>query len=180
MSIRPNISDVSRAHQQRFTHFENKFIFIPNSDVTGEGSGTKLWGRFPESNIMFLSGWDMYFFWWTLGTWACFTWLGSKWISGGIEIELNVYNKFNAPISVLQGSHLHLSQVKHARVKCLAHGHKHRKNVPTSRGEKHDISPKTCLRQGLNPHGRQWRLQSTELIKYLHFSNSCRWISETN
>ena len=41
-------------------------------------------------------------------------------------------------ISVLPGTHFHLSQVKHLRVKCLAQGH----NVPRLRGEKHDISLK--------------------------------------
>ena len=32
-------------------------------------------------------------------------------------------------ISVLPGTHLHLSQVKHVRVKSLAQGHKHRNDV---------------------------------------------------
>ena len=40
-------------------------------------------------------------------------------------------------ISILPGTHLHPSQVKHVRVKCLAPGHKPRNNVPTLRGEKH-------------------------------------------
>ena len=64
-------------------------------------------------------------------------------------------------ISVLPGTHLHLSQVKHARAKCLARAHRHRSNVPTLRGEKHDMSLKTCLKWGLNPHGRQRQSQQT-------------------
>ena len=36
-------------------------------------------------------------------------------------------------------THLHLGQVKHAMVKCLAHEHEPRNNVPMLRGKKHDI-----------------------------------------
>ena len=34
-------------------------------------------------------------------------------------------------ISVTPGTHLHLSQVEHMRVKCLAQRHKHQDNVAT-------------------------------------------------
>ena len=47
-------------------------------------------------------------------------------------------------ISVRPGTHLHLSQLKHAKVKCTAHGHKGRNNITTFRGDKHyNISLKT-------------------------------------
>ena len=49
--------------------------------------------------------------------------------------------------SVLPGTHFHLSQVKHLRVKCLAKGHKGN-NVPILRGEKHDISLKILPQAG--------------------------------
>ena len=45
-------------------------------------------------------------------------------------------------ISVLPGTHFHLSQVKHLRVKCLATRTRHRNNVPILTGEKHAISLK--------------------------------------
>ena len=46
-------------------------------------------------------------------------------------------------ISVLPGTHFHLSQVKHLRVKCLAkEATQHLNSVPRLRGEKHDISLK--------------------------------------
>ena len=66
-------------------------------------------------------------------------------------IELIVHNS----VSVLPGTHLHLSQVKHMRVDCLSHRHKHRNNALTLGGNQSDISLKTCHNQGLNPHGRQ-------------------------
>ena len=36
---------------------------------------------------------------------------------------------------------LHLSQVKHVRVKCLAEGHRHRNNVPMLKGDKRENLP---------------------------------------
>ena len=50
-------------------------------------------------------------------------------------------------ISVLPGrpNDLHLSQVKHVGVKCLAQGHKHRNNFLTLRGGKHDIYQKSWV-----------------------------------
>ena len=50
-------------------------------------------------------------------------------------------------ISVLPATHLHLSQVKHVRIKCLAQGH-NIDNVPILRGEKHDISLKILHQAG--------------------------------
>ena len=44
-------------------------------------------------------------------------------------------------ISVQPGTHLHLSQVKHVRVKCLAQGHTI-ETMSQLRGGEHDISPK--------------------------------------
>ena len=58
------------------------------------------------------------------------------------RIELIVH----IAISVLPGTHSHLSQVKHLRVKCLAEGH----NILTMslRGDKHDISLKILHQAG--------------------------------
>ena len=55
------------------------------------------------------------------------------------RIELIVY----IAISVLPGTHLYLSQVKHVRVKYFAKRHKHRNSLPALIGGKHDISIKT-------------------------------------
>ena len=49
-------------------------------------------------------------------------------------------------ISVLPGTHSHLSQVKHLRVKCLAQGYTI--NVPRLRGEIHDFSLKILHQVG--------------------------------
>ena len=50
---------------------------------------------------------------------------------------------FCTPIAISPDTHLHLSEVKHLRVKCLAQGHNiDTTNVLTLRGEKHDISLK--------------------------------------
>ena len=47
-------------------------------------------------------------------------------------------------ISLLPVTHLHLSKEKHVKVKCCAHGNKHRNNALTLRGGRPDISRKTC------------------------------------
>ena len=57
------------------------------------------------------------------------------------RIELIVH----IAISVLLGTHLHLSQVKHFRVNCLAQGHN---ILARLRGEKHDISLKILHQAG--------------------------------
>ena len=44
-------------------------------------------------------------------------------VQSGIELIVHI------TISVLPGTHLHLSPVKHVRMKCLSQGHKHRNNV---------------------------------------------------
>ena len=75
------------------------------------------------------------------------------------RIELIVH----IAISVLPGTHIHLSQVKHLWVKCLGQGHTHRNNDPMLRRDTHDISLKICPEQGLNPHDKQRQLQSTTL-----------------
>ena len=49
----------------------------------------------------------------------------------GIELIVHI------AISVQTGTHFHLNQVKHLRVKCLAQGHS---ILTMSQGEKHDIS----------------------------------------
>ena len=75
-------------------------------------------------------------------------------------------------IPVLPGTHLHLSQVKHVRAKCLDQVHRHRNNVPTLRGEKHDMFIKTCLKWGLNPQ-RQLRSATPQMLTQ-HWENvSC-------
>ena len=58
-----------------------------------------------------------------------------------LRIELIIH----IAISVLPGTHFHLNQVKHLRVKCLA---QHQNNVPILRRDKHDISLK-ILHQGV-------------------------------
>ena len=51
-------------------------------------------------------------------------------------------------ISVLSGTHFHLSQVKHLRVKCFVQGHNIINNVPRLRGEEHYISLKILHQAG--------------------------------
>ena len=46
----------------------------------------------------------------------------------------------NIVIYGIPSTHLLPEGKKHVRVKCIAQGHTHRNNVPTLRGEKHDIT----------------------------------------
>ena len=80
-------------------------------------------------------------------------------------------------ISLLSGTHLHLSQVKHVKVKCLAQEY----NVPILREEKHDISLQA--KQDSKPHGRQRHLQIAsgwfwEIHVYYFYQSKCNVISE--
>ena len=73
------------------------------------------------------------------------------------RIELIMHISF----SVLPGTHFHLSQVRHLRVKCPKT--QHQNNVPILRGEKHDISLKICAKRDSKPRGRQRHRQSATL-----------------
>ena len=66
-------------------------------------------------------------------------------------------------ISVLPGTNLLLSGVKHTR-QC-------QNNVPTLRGERHDIYLKTCTKRELNPHDRHLAAIARK-IYYIFLGNS--------
>ena len=59
--------------------------------------------------------------------------------------------------------HLHLSQVKHVRIKCLAQGHNI--EIMSQYGKERNIIFlwKSCTKRDSKPHGKQWHWQSSAL-----------------
>ena len=64
-------------------------------------------------------------------------------------------------ISVLPGTHFHLSQVRHLRVPCPRT--QHRNNIPLLRGRNKICLWKSCTKRDKKPHGRQQHWQSSAL-----------------
>ena len=75
------------------------------------------------------------------------------------RIELIVH----IAISVLPGTHFHLSQVKHLRVKCLAQGHNILTMSQDWEGRSIIFLWKFCTKRVLKPHGRERHRQSATL-----------------
>ena len=63
-------------------------------------------------------------------------------------------------ISVLSGTHFHLSRVKHLRVECLAQGHNIETMSQDREGENVIFLWKSCTKQGSKPHDSQRHRQS--------------------
>ena len=63
-------------------------------------------------------------------------------------------------MSVLPGTHLHLSQVKHVRVKCLAQGHNI--EIMSQYWERRNtiFFRKSCIKRDSKLHGKQWHWKS--------------------
>ena len=75
------------------------------------------------------------------------------------RIELIVH----IAISVLPGTHFHLSQVKHLRVKCLAQGHNILTMSQDWEGRNMIFLWKSSTNRDSKPHGRQRHRQSATL-----------------
>ena len=75
------------------------------------------------------------------------------------RIELIVH----ISISVLPGTHFHLSLVRHSRVKCLAQVHNILTMSQDWEGRNMKFLWKLCTKQDSKPHGRQGHRQSATL-----------------
>ena len=80
------------------------------------------------------------------------------------RIELIVH----IAISVLPGTHFHLSQVKHLRVKCLAQGHTILTMSQDWEGRNMIFLWKSCTKRDSKPHGRQRHRHSATLLPLRH------------